>query len=329
MSSPDLPSISTLHAFSSRLKFRQLRLLIAIDDLGSVHRAAEMLHMTQPGVSKSLREIEDIFGTSLFLRSTQGLAPNELGRSAIRHARLMHASLSHMRDELDAISRGQGRRIAVGTIAGGLAAVLADALLDFRQAMPEVNIDLFEDTSANLLERLQSGSIDLAVCRTSVAVQPELFDFEWLWDETVGVAVGIRHPLLRERDITLERAARYPWVLFPGHMPLRTLLERELDAKGVQLTEGTIETSSTFATALLLAKSQQLVALFSSETIDYFAGHAALRLLPFNVESTAEPYGIVTRKGAQLSRSLQAFKEHLQRSSREKNARRVDAHPDG
>ncbi|MBR8657859.1 LysR family transcriptional regulator, partial [Achromobacter sp. Marseille-Q0513] len=121
-----------MHALSSRLRFRQLRLLIAIDDLGSVHRAAQMLHMTQPGVNKSLREIEDTFGTSLFIRSTQGLTPNELGRSAIRHARLMCASLGHMRDELDAIRRGQGSRIAIGTIAGGLAAVLADALLRFQ-----------------------------------------------------------------------------------------------------------------------------------------------------------------------------------------------------
>ncbi|MCQ9618215.1 LysR family transcriptional regulator [Paenalcaligenes niemegkensis] len=311
MLSTGLPSISTLHALCSRLRFRQLRLLIAIDDLGSVHRVAKILHMTQPGVSKSLRGIEETFGVSLFVRSTQGLLPNEMGKTAIRHARLIYASLGHMRDELDSISRAQGNRIAVGTIAGGLAATVAKALLAYQQEMSEVSIDLYEDTSANLLEQLQSGGIDLAVCRTSVAALPELFDFEWLCDETVGAAVGFHHPLAKKKSVSLEDAAQYPWVLFPGHMPLRTLLERELASKGVTLNPGTIETSSTFATALLLAKSKSLVALFSSETIDFFAEHKTLHLLPFEIDSTAEPYGIVTRRGAQLSSSLQLFKERL------------------
>ena len=252
--------------------------------------------MSQPGVSKALKEIEEAIGTSLFARSPQGLVATEMGRCAIRHARLMCASLAHMHDELGALSRGGGMRIAVGTIAGALSAVLADALLAFHRECPDVRIDLYENTSAKLLEQLQSGMIDVALCRTSVATHSGAFQFEWLCDEVVGVAASASHPLANQETLTLAEAAQYPWILFPGHMPLRTLLEREAASQNVTI-RGIIETSSTFATVLLLNKSNETIALLSGETIDFFEWSRSLRRLNLQIRSMAEPYGIVTRSG--------------------------------
>lgn len=311
----DIPQLASLHAIGARLKFKQLRLLIAIEDMGSVYRAAEMLHMSQPGVSKALREIEDAIGLALFARSPQGLVATEMGRCAIRHARLMCASLAHMHDELGSLSRAGGRRIAVGTIAGALVAVLTDALLKFRRECPDVGVDLYEDTSANLLERLQSGTIDMALCRTSVAVKPALFHFEWLCTEAVSVVVSPSHPLAGHERVTLSQTAEYPWVLFPGHMPLRTLLEREAASQNVTLSHGFIETSSTFATALLLSKSQDMVALFSRETAEFFQRAKTLRVLNLDIRSTAEPYGIVTREGGELPMPVRRLCETLRSSA--------------
>ncbi|KAF1018667.1 MAG: HTH-type transcriptional regulator GbpR [Paracidovorax wautersii] len=209
----------------------------------------------------------------------------------------MLSSLAHMHQELATLSRSEGVRICVGTIAGALAAVLADALLAFHQRHPAVTIDLQEGTSAHLLEGLQSGTLDLALCRTSVATQSSLFHFEWLCDEEASVAVSPTHPLADCESVSLEQAAQYPWILFPGHMPLRTLLEREAASLGVTLASRPIETSSTFATALLLNKSPELVALMSRETIDFFETTRTLRRLPLKIRSSAEPYGMVTRQG--------------------------------
>lgn len=306
MESPQLPDqyksqLASLHAIGARLKFRQLRLLIAIEDMGSVHRAAQLLHMSQPGASKALREIEEAIGATLFARTAQGLLPTDMGRCAIRHARLMCASLANMHEELGAISRNEGRRMAVGTIAGALAAVLANALLEFRRRHPDVHVELYEDTSAHLLEMLQSGVIDMALCRTSVTPQTRLFHFERLCDEAVGVAASPAHPLAQQEQVTLAQAAEYPWILFPGHMPLRTLLEREAASLGVAITVSPFETSSTFATALLLNTSQDMVALMSKETIDFFEKSRTLKRLKLHIRSLAEPYGIVTREGIRLS----------------------------
>jgi len=293
MSSPDLPS---LHAIGSRLRFRQLRLLIAIDDVGSLHRAAELLSMTQPGASKALRELEETFGTELFVRHTQGLRANELGRCVIRYARLIDTDLDHLREELAGILRGGGGRLAVGAVAGALPTVLVTAVRRLKERQPTLSIELFEDTSARLLTMLGEGRLDLAICRTSVAAQPELFDFELLCDERIGIAVGPRHPLASAIQVDMPALVIYPWVIFPSHMPSRTLLERELMEAGLPFPAYCIETSSTFATVLLLAESETLVALFSAETVGFFEQHHIIKRLPLDLVSRVEPYGIVRRR---------------------------------
>lgn len=311
----DNPQLASLHAMGGRLKFKQLKLLIAIEDMGSVHQAAALLHMSQPGVSKALKEIEEAMGVALFARTHQGLVPTEMGCCAIRYARLMLSSLSHMHQELLNLSRTSGLRIAVGTIAGALAAVLANALIAFQQLHPEVTVELQEGTSADLLEGLQSGLLDLALCRTSVARRTDLFHFEWLHDEEVAVAVSPMHALSRTRDVGWQQVVQYPWILFPGHMPLRTLLEREAASNGVALEFTPVETASTFATALLLNKSPQMVALMSLETLEFFAARGTVARLDLRVNASAEPYGIVTRAGAVQPPAVAALMDCIRRQA--------------
>ena len=90
--------IAALPSIVSRLRLKQLRLLIALDEQGSLHRAAEQVFISQPGATKSLHEIENTFGAELFTRNSQGLVPNDLGRCVIRYARLIHSDLAHLRE---------------------------------------------------------------------------------------------------------------------------------------------------------------------------------------------------------------------------------------
>ncbi|WP_144113685.1 LysR family transcriptional regulator [Paraburkholderia sp. BCC1886] len=308
MTSPDLPSF---HAIGSRLRFRQLRLLIAIDDTGSLHRAAEQLSMTQPGASKALKEVEDTFGAELFARHTHGLVPNELGHCVVRYARLIGTDLDHLREEMTGILRGQGGRLAVGGVAGSLPTILVQAVLKLKEKQPAISIELFEDTSARLLQLLSEGRLDLAICRASVAGQPELFDVELFLEERVSVATGPRHPLASAAEVTLEQLAQFPWVMFPSQMPLRTLLERELIEAGLPLPAHAIETSSTFGSLLLLAESNELISLFSFETAAFFERQGIIKRLPIDIASRVEPYGIVRRRGSGLSAAARIFIEEL------------------
>ncbi len=117
-----LPPLTTI---ISRLRLKQLRLLIALDEFGSLHKAAESVAITQPGATKALHEIESTLGSTLFERTTKGLTPNDLGRCVIRYARLIHTDVAHLREEMLGIMQGHGGRLSVGVIMGAVPGAIA------------------------------------------------------------------------------------------------------------------------------------------------------------------------------------------------------------
>ena len=87
-------STTTPWFIRARLKTRQLMLLTAISDEGNIHRAAEILNMSQPAASKLLKDLEDMLGVALFERQPRGMRPNWYGETMIRHARIALSSLT-------------------------------------------------------------------------------------------------------------------------------------------------------------------------------------------------------------------------------------------
>src|SRR3978361_2187113 len=142
--------IPPLSSMLSRLHFKQLRLLIALADCGSLLRAAEQVGLTQPGASQSLREIESALGTELFVRTNRGLEPNDVGHCVIRYARLIQTDMAHLREEMSGILQGHGGRLSIGTIMGAvpLGTEALSRLLDKR---PALSGEIVQDTSAPFL----------------------------------------------------------------------------------------------------------------------------------------------------------------------------------
>ena len=94
-----------LNSVMSRLHARQLRLLIAVAEQGSLLAAADRVGLTQPGASKALKELESTLNAPLFMRTNRGLVPTEAGTCAVRFARLIQSDISHLQQELSAIAR--------------------------------------------------------------------------------------------------------------------------------------------------------------------------------------------------------------------------------
>lgn len=291
----------SLQSISSRLRFKQLVFLIALDEEGSLHQAAEKLAMTQPGATKMLHEIEATFDARLFERSKRGVQANELGRCVLRYARLLQSDLTHLREEFTGVLTGKGGRLRIGAIGGALPAVVVPALTLLRESQPALSVNLREDTSAGLLSALDEGRLDLAICRTTIASQPERYAYEVLRDERAAVAVGPRHPMVQASKVSLAQLAGLNWILYPSLMPLRNLLEREFQEAGLPLPEYTTETSSIFVTMLLLQEPNHPVALLTAENMDLCVRHGLAHRLPLEIRSRTESYGIVTRRDTVLS----------------------------
>jgi DNA-binding transcriptional LysR family regulator len=287
-----LPSLSSI---VSRLRLKQLRLIVALADHGSLVRAAEQVHLSQPGATKALKEIESAIGATLFIRSNRGLEANALGYCVIRYARLILTDLSHLREELLGILHGRGGRLAVGTIMGGVP-FLADALSRLLVQQPNVNFQIVEDTSAQLLELLDQGRLDVALCRTSVSEHPDLYQTVRVRDEELAVVAHPRHPLAKRRSLQLKDLGSYRWVVYRANMPMRLLLEREFHDVDVPFPAALIETTSAFTTLSFLQRHPSMVAMLSVDVAKEFERFGFVKLLPVAFKYRSEPYLLVTRR---------------------------------
>lgn len=306
----------TTQSVLSRLRLKQLGLVIALDQHRSLRKASGDLAMTQSAASKALVDIEEIMGGPLFERSRAGIAPNALGRCVIRYAWLVRADVDAMCQEVSDIRLGHSGRLSVGAIMGAVPLVLMDAIARLRKDEPQVAIEIVEDTSQRLLQLLDQGQLEVAICRVVVSPRPALYHYTTLCDEPLSVAAGPGHPLARARKVNLQDLQPYNWIVYPSRMPLRALLEREMTDAGMALPSNFIETASTFATAALLRRSPDLVALLPEEVCHFFSSQKLLRTLPIALTSRTQPFGVVTRAGGRLSAIAKRFVDGLLAASR-------------
>ncbi len=307
--------IAALPTIVSRLRLKQLRLLIALDEQGSLHRAAEQVFISQPGATKSLHEIENTFGAELFTRNSQGLVPNDLGRCVIRYARLIHSDLAHLREEMVGILQGHGGRLSVGTIMGAVP-MLMRTLGQLRRKQPGLSVEIVEDTSARLLGLLDEGRLDLAICRSSVSRRPDAYECLTLHEEQLAVVAHPDHPLAdAAAPLTLGDLSSYRWVIYPANMPMRQLLEREFSEASLEFPRYPVETASTFTTLSLLQEDAQLVAVMPLSVARFSERFGMIRRLPLTLRSRSEPYGVIARHGSSLSPAAQLLLEELQNES--------------
>jgi DNA-binding transcriptional LysR family regulator len=293
---------------------KHLRLLVAIDELGSLHKAAAFVGMTQPGATKALGEIESTFDAALFTRHPQGLSPNDLGRSAVRFARLIHSDLAQLREEMLGIQQGYGGRLAVGSIMGAVPTLIR-ALTGLRQKQPAITISIVEDTSTRLLDLIDQGRLDLAICRTSVSRRPDAYQTLGSYQEPLRLVAHPSHPLAAASALGLAQLEDYPWVIYPTNTPMRLLLEREFTLAGLEFPRHPMETSSTLTTLMLLQEDPRLLALIPQSVADTAQRFGMIAQLALALQSQAEPFELVSRRGNALTAPAQLLLDALRQAS--------------
>ena len=308
-----LPSLSSI---ASRLRLKHVRLLVAIDDEGSILRAAKQVALSQPGATKALQEIEEALGAQLFVRTNRGLEPNELGHCVIRYARLIYTDLGHLREDMAGILQGNGGRVAIGMIMGAVPST-TQVIARLQARQPSMSVKIVEDTSERLLQLLDDGRLDLAVCRTSISHHRDAYESVPVREEELAVVGHVDNPFTRSRSLTLEDLAASPWVACSANMPMRRYLEREFHDHGLPFPSGVTETTSAFVTLSLIQRNARMLALMATDVAAFFRRARMVDILPLKLRTRSDPYFLVTRRDRTLSPAAQMLVEEFRGGHRE------------
>jgi LysR family cys regulon transcriptional activator len=197
------------------MKLTQLRYLAAIVDSGlNISAAAEKLHISQPGVSRQLKLLEDELGFELFVRDGRQLVRlTPAGHRVLDRARrLLHEAQSIKAMSSDARDPAKGS-LTIATTHTQARYVLPPVIAKFRQRYPQVRLHLQQGTSEQIAELLNDGLVDIALSTGGRDKVPHcilLPCYEWYR----RVAVPHNHPLARQKSLTLAKLAQYPLITY-------------------------------------------------------------------------------------------------------------------
>lgn len=289
----------------SRIRMRQVALMLAIQKLGTLSAAAADLGMTQPAATKMLRELEAALKCRLFERSGRKLVVTSSGKTVILHFEAIRGALEAMSRDLDSLTQ-VGGTLGIGSIMAPSPTLLTQAIVATRQAMPALSVHVSIDTSDRLLERLERGEVDVVIGRISDGFSRREYRMDLLEDEALAIVVAAGHPLSRKGKVQLSDVADMVWVLQPKGSPIRELLEREFSVANIDMPAGRVETAAIFTTANLVQGSDH-VAVLPLSVAGLFAKHGMLSILPVNMQGRMEPYGTIVRRGRPLSAAAEHF----------------------
>ena len=288
--------------FSQRIRLRHLHTFVAVAQQGTLGRAAETLNLSQPALSKTLNELEQLTGTRLTL----------VGEQFLTHAVKV---LDALNSAGQALNRKEGLNndiVRIGALPTAALGILPTVIGQFHKQQKDITLQVATMNNTMLLAGLKSGEIDIGIGRMS---DPELMSglhYELLFLESLKLVVRPGHPLLQE-TVTLSRVMEWPVVVSPKGTVPRQNAEALLQSQGCKMPAGCIETLSASLSRQLTVDFDYVWFVPSGAVKDDLR-RGVLTALPIATQGAGEPIGILTRVDATLTPGTQTLLSAIRKS---------------
>ncbi|MCQ8783057.1 LysR family transcriptional regulator [Mangrovibrevibacter kandeliae] len=208
------------------MRFRQLEFFVAVCDTGSITQAAAALHVAQPALGLQLKALEEQLGVTLLERTRRGARPTEAGAIFLEEARHILRRLTDVQRRLRETAAEELRTITLG-LTPSLTTVLTSRLVQLvAEELPQIRLQIFEEFSHTLLERLGRDRLDLALAY-SVPDETGL-DCRPLLEEVLFFVCAPASPFDRREPMPFADLARPNFVMPSERDFIRQLVEETM-----------------------------------------------------------------------------------------------------
>jgi DNA-binding transcriptional LysR family regulator len=293
-----------------KFRLRHVELIAELYDCGSILKAARRLSLTQPTLTKALRDVESTLGLKLFERSNRGLEPTPYGEIFARHARIVLTQLRHAAEELESLRAGYAGKVSIGPLLAAAASVLPDGIAMLKKERPGVAISVVVGTYDVLMPSLLAGDLDLVVGRLPQEGRSRALVYEEFYAEPICIVARRGHPLAARRRLTLRDLVNEAWLLPAPGTELRRQIERAFAEAGAALPRNVIESVSILTNRVLLRKSDCIGVMPYHVALDDVE-HGLLAILPVKLKSIESPVGVILRAPGKLPPAAAALLDCL------------------
>jgi LysR family pca operon transcriptional activator len=307
----------TSAAVLGRIRLRHLQCVLAVARSGTLRGAAQALSITQPAVTKTLNELEDLLGTTLFVRGRNGATLTAEAEAFVLHATASLAALGQAVDSVVGVPDEAPLRI--GVLPTLTPSFMPAVLRAFAAGRPGARLRVTSGRNRELIGALRARELDLVVGRRSEADAMVGVTFEHLYAEPVVVVVRDGHPFVAQharRKASLGELSGFPMVLPVTGTLIRQVADSFLARHGITPRAGLIESIETsLSRALVLGDNHVWLTPMDAAQPDLVAG--TMKLLDAVLEPE-EPVGLMLPTDTPPSPALQA----LMVAARDEAARR-------
>ncbi|MCC6075260.1 pca operon transcription factor PcaQ [Pseudomonas sp. GCM10022188] len=307
----------------NRIKFRHLVCFLEIARLRSFARAADSLAVSQPAISKTLKELEGILDHQLFERGKSGVVLTAAGETFLRYA---GPCVQSLRDGVGVVrgSEPQGGEVRVGALSTVESRLLPEVIARLHRRHGALAIQVAGGSSAQLLAQLKVGELDLVVGRMTDSPEIQGLIFEHLYSESMTLVVRAGHPLLGIAERAggaeaLARLADYPRVLPPAGTTIRKYADSLFVQWGVPPAAQCLETLS-IALGRRYVLDSEAIWVAPQDAVSHDLAEGLLKELALGIREPGGSIGICTSSARPLPAAAQWFCAALREVAGERGA---------
>jgi DNA-binding transcriptional LysR family regulator len=290
-----------------RVRLRDLHIVLAVAEAGSMAKASAKLAISHPVVSKAISELEQTLGVSLFDRSSRGVEPTPYGRALLEAAVNVFDEMRQGFKRIEFLADPTSGELAVGCPEIILAGVLPAITEHFLQQHPRVQLRVIHaDTALMQFDQLRKHNVELLIGRMPRPFVEDDLVSEPLFDEPFAVVAGIDSQWARRRRVELAELAEEAWVLPPPDSVPGVLIARIFREHGLKQPRAGVLTLSVQLTTTLIATGR-FVGLLPSSVGRFSAKRVGLKILPVKVPTVLGSVVVITVKHRTPSPLAQLF----------------------
>jgi DNA-binding transcriptional LysR family regulator len=275
-----------------RLKLHDMRVLIAVVEAGSMHKAARRLRTSQPAISRVIADLEHLVGVRLLERSPRGIQPTQYGRVFVKRAVTAFDELKQGMKDIKFLADPSIGELRIGcseAMAGG--PVLA-VIEELTRQHPRLAFHVATGPAATLLRKLTERTVELVITRSTEAIANEQTYVAGLFEDNVVVVGSVQSPWGRRRKIKLSELVNEPWVLPAEGSAVGAIIREAFRARGLAPPAATVVMESATVRGRLAATGRFLTVL--PEFSLALPGGPSLRALPVELPGARRTMRIVS-----------------------------------
>lgn len=302
-----------------RVRLRDLETLVAVAQAGAMRKAATELHLSQPAVSKAMRDLEDTLGLKLLERGRRGVAPTAYGQALVKRSKALIDELQNALRELEHLADPEAGEVRLGAMETLQAGVVAAAVQAQLRRHPRMRFHFESGQSPELIAHfLPQRLVDVVVARPLVLPLPVDIHGEALFHDQLRVAVGPEHPLARRRKVNLADLMDDHWILSRNEVMPGTPVATALAASGLPMPERVVVTGSLNMRQNMLARGR-FVTCVPHSLLPFARVRGNFHILPIELPLWPTPTMILQLRGRTVGRATEAFLDTLRDLSRPLN----------